>query len=62
MDQQILQKEKAIDIVVRGEGELTFLEIVQKVSNKNKLKNIEGITFRKDKQIIKNPTDHSSKT
>ena len=54
MDQQILQEEKAIDIVVRGEGELTFLEIVQKVSNKNTLKNIEGITFRKDDQIIKN--------
>lgn len=42
MDKEII-KEKAVDIIVRGEGEQTFLEIC-----KNKpLKNIKGITYKK---------------
>ncbi|MFX1280994.1 MAG: B12-binding domain-containing radical SAM protein [Promethearchaeota archaeon] len=40
-----------IDIVVRGEGELTFRELIE---NKN-LEDIKGISFKKNGSIINNP-------
>jgi len=49
--QEILEKEKAIDIVVRGEGEESFAQLaVQK-----DLGRINGISFRKGTEIIHNP-------
>ena len=42
-----------LDIVVRGEGEQTLLELTQNLSNINNLKNIEGITFRNNNQTIR---------
>lgn len=41
-----------VDIVVKGEGELTFNEIV---NNINELENINGISFRKNGKIINTP-------
>ncbi|MHA1699857.1 MAG: B12-binding domain-containing radical SAM protein [Promethearchaeota archaeon] len=59
-----------IDIIVRGEGELTFLEIVKAIEKDNyhvpALKKIKGITFRseygkiigtEDRPLIKNLDD-----
>jgi anaerobic magnesium-protoporphyrin IX monomethyl ester cyclase len=39
------------DIVVRGEGEMSFLEILQK----KKMKSIRGISYKSGKRIIHNP-------
>lgn len=45
-----------VDIVVRGEGEITFSELLKYYLGKgNPLPSIEGITFRKNGQIIDNP-------
>jgi anaerobic magnesium-protoporphyrin IX monomethyl ester cyclase len=55
MDKQVLTEEKAVDIVVRGEGEQTLLELAQNVSNTEDLNKIEGITFRKNGQTIRTP-------
>lgn len=52
MDQQILEEEKAVDIIVRGEGELTLQELAKKELNIKNLQKIKGITFRKKNQII----------
>ncbi|MFC1915612.1 B12-binding domain-containing radical SAM protein [Chloroflexota bacterium] len=41
-----------VDIVVRGEGEYTFLDIVE---NRNELDNISGITYLKNGEIMHNP-------
>jgi radical SAM superfamily enzyme YgiQ (UPF0313 family) len=49
---QILTDEKDVDIVVRGEGEETLLELVEQSPELKKLSEIKGITFRKDNQII----------
>ncbi len=50
-------KNKCVDIVVRGEGETSFLDIV-----KNKrLENIKGITFRKKNKKQKNKQCNPSK-
>jgi len=47
-------KNKNIDIVVRGEGELTFYELVKCLDHKNDLKNILGISFKKQGKIYTN--------
>jgi radical SAM superfamily enzyme YgiQ (UPF0313 family) len=53
MDQQILKEENAVDIVVRGEGELTLQELAQNEIIPKNLQKIKGITFRKDNKIIR---------
>ncbi|MBN1804551.1 MAG: radical SAM protein [Sedimentisphaerales bacterium] len=49
-----------VDIIVKGEGEKTFPELVRSMQCKKQidrqtLKNIKGIAFRQDGQIINNP-------
>lgn len=51
MYQQLLDNYPFVDICVLGEGEKTFLEIVQ---GKN-LPEIQGIAFKKDKEIVLTP-------
>jgi len=48
-------KNDNIDIVVSGQGELTFLELVQSIENKKPLQGIKGITYKIDKKIYTNP-------
>ncbi|PVX25748.1 MAG: hypothetical protein CW691_03590 [Candidatus Bathyarchaeum sp.] len=55
MDKEVLTEEKAVDIVVRNEGEQTLLELAQNVSNSKSLSKIEGITFRKNNEIVQTP-------
>jgi radical SAM superfamily enzyme YgiQ (UPF0313 family) len=55
MDEQIIAEEAAVDFVVRGEGELTLLEIAQNLQDSNKVDSIEGITFRRNKKVIRTP-------
>lgn len=45
-------KNKEVDVVVRGEGEYSFLELVQNIDTLDKIK---GITFRKNGNTIHNP-------
>lgn len=45
-----------VDIVVCGEGELTFLELVQSIEQGKPLDNVKGITFKKNGAVINNPT------
>jgi anaerobic magnesium-protoporphyrin IX monomethyl ester cyclase len=55
MDEQALSENPEADIVVRGEGEQTMLEVAHLASNSN-LKNLDevaGITFRKNGQIFR---------
>jgi len=44
-----------VDIVVRGEGELTFLELVQKLELNESLKHVKGITYKENGEVISNP-------
>jgi anaerobic magnesium-protoporphyrin IX monomethyl ester cyclase len=54
-DKQILTDEKAVDIIVRGEGEETILELAKQSPELQKVGDVKGITFRKDNQIIQAP-------
>src|SRR3990172_12031926 len=50
--EEILASEKSVDIIVRGEGEETIVELAQQQVSPKKMADIKGITFRKDNQII----------
>jgi anaerobic magnesium-protoporphyrin IX monomethyl ester cyclase len=54
-DKEILTEEAAVDLVVRGEGEETLLELAQHAPKLEKLDEIKGITFRNNGQIIQTP-------
>lgn len=54
-DEEALQECPSLDIVVRGEGEYTMLELVQKLEAGQSFDSVQGITFRKDGEIIVNP-------
>lgn len=45
---ELLQKNKRIDSIVIGEGELTFLELLNKLKNNEDWTNISGIAYLKD--------------
>lgn len=53
--EQTLKDEKNIDITVQGQGEETFKEIVDAISNNLPIENIKGICYRNEKgEVIKN--------
>lgn len=49
-----LRKVPEIDIVVRGEGEITIVELANALSRGTDLHGIKGITYRKDGQVVSN--------
>lgn len=53
--ENILSKQCQADVVVRGEGELTFKELVERLKAGISYQDIEGITYRRGKEVISNP-------
>ncbi len=53
--ERILKKYPVVDIVVRGEGELTSLELVRCIEKNRNLKKVQGITFRNQNGITATP-------
>ncbi|MDD5194124.1 MAG: radical SAM protein [Candidatus Omnitrophica bacterium] len=47
-------KERSIDIVVKGEGEVTFLELVNAIENNDKFENITGIAYKYNSVVYEN--------
>lgn len=58
MDKEILSTESAVDVIVRGEGEVTLAELTQRIVNGVGLNSADGITYRHQGQIVQNP-DHA---
>jgi len=53
---EILKREKAVDLIVRGEGEESFAEVTQSIAGYGlQLSEIKGISFRQGKDIVINP-------
>ncbi|MBN2406502.1 MAG: cobalamin-dependent protein [Elusimicrobia bacterium] len=50
-----LENISELDIVVRGEGEITFHELVRNIDRGEPIEDIAGITFRKDGAILSTP-------
>jgi anaerobic magnesium-protoporphyrin IX monomethyl ester cyclase len=53
--QESLSAYPEVDVVVRGEGERTFAELVSRAGMKSAFPKIEGISFRYDGKIVHNP-------
>ncbi len=53
--QESLEAYPEVDIIIRGEGERTLAELVEKARNKSSFRGIEGISFRHDGAIRHNP-------
>lgn len=51
----ITLKEKNIDIIVRGEGEVTFNSLVRAIDNGKGYSNIKGISYKDKGDIVHNP-------
>ncbi|MCW4030761.1 MAG: B12-binding domain-containing radical SAM protein, partial [Candidatus Bathyarchaeota archaeon] len=51
---EFLEKTKAVDIVVIGEGEYTILDIVHFFEGNKKVSNIQGIAYRMDGKVVLN--------
>jgi radical SAM superfamily enzyme YgiQ (UPF0313 family) len=52
---EILQEEDSVDITVYGQGEVTFSELIKALNDNSDLKEINGIAFRRNGDIIKTP-------
>jgi len=48
-------KNKNINFVVRGEGEITFLKLIQALEKTKSFKKIKGVSYKKNNKIINNP-------
>ncbi|MFX1485168.1 MAG: B12-binding domain-containing radical SAM protein, partial [Promethearchaeota archaeon] len=55
LDKESLEAYPELDIVIRGEGEMTLLEVVRALQGKMSLTEVKGITFRHDGKIIETP-------
>jgi radical SAM superfamily enzyme YgiQ (UPF0313 family) len=55
MDKELLIAEPAVDVIVRGEGEVTFAELTKRIVNNVGLNTADGITYRHQNQIVQNP-------
>ncbi|RKY30360.1 MAG: hypothetical protein DRP74_07190 [Candidatus Omnitrophota bacterium] len=54
VDEDTLKNFPFVDIVVRGEGELTLVDLMNHLKNNKNLRDVLGITFREDGNIIRN--------
>lgn len=51
---ELMLKDKNMDIIVSGEGEVTFLELVERIAMNEELSRISGIAIRVGEKIVKN--------
>jgi anaerobic magnesium-protoporphyrin IX monomethyl ester cyclase len=53
--ERILRKYQGVDIIVRGEGEYTSVDLVKALEEKRSLKKVDGLTFRNNGNIVSTP-------
>ena len=56
MSREVLQECLHIDLVVRGEGEITFRELLKKIEKRKPIDDVLGITYRKNNFVKENPS------
>jgi len=55
LPEETLTTAPEIDIIVRGEGEQTIIDLLSALENKNPIDNIPGISYRQDGKVVSNP-------
>jgi radical SAM superfamily enzyme YgiQ (UPF0313 family) len=53
--ERILRKYPSVDVIVRGEGESTSLDLAKCLEKNERLEDVKGITFRKNGKIVATP-------
>ncbi|MCU0820969.1 MAG: B12-binding domain-containing radical SAM protein [Spirochaetes bacterium] len=51
----ILKEHPYVDFIVRGEGEITFHELLEKIDSKSSVKDVLGISYMEKGKVINNP-------
>ncbi|MEK7527695.1 MAG: radical SAM protein [Patescibacteria group bacterium] len=54
-------KNKYVDIIVRGQGDVTFTQLVHTLQDQKDLENIKGLTFKRGKKIVSTPDREPTK-
>ncbi|MCL2359066.1 cobalamin-dependent protein [Candidatus Bathycorpusculum sp.] len=54
-DENTLKEYPAVDLIVRGEGEETLVDLAEKLENHHNLADVLGITYREGDKIRRNP-------
>ncbi|MFH1054303.1 MAG: radical SAM protein [Candidatus Woesearchaeota archaeon] len=54
LDREIMEEVNDVDIIVRKEGEITVLELVNLITEGKDISEVKGITLRKNKKIFRN--------
>lgn len=52
---ELTLKDMDIDVVVRGEGEITFWELVEAIESKDRLESVKGISYKRGENIFHTP-------
>jgi anaerobic magnesium-protoporphyrin IX monomethyl ester cyclase len=55
MAHESLKEYPEVDVIVRGEGERTMVDLVKSVEDERALSKVEGISFRRGEEIVHNP-------
>jgi radical SAM superfamily enzyme YgiQ (UPF0313 family) len=53
--ERVLRKYPSVDIIVRGEGERTVVDLADCLKNKGRLKDVLGISFRNEGEVASTP-------
>ena len=53
--EETLLEHPEVDVVVRGEGERTLVELVRRLEGQGDLATVRGIAFRRDGQVVQTP-------
>jgi len=53
--ERILKKYPAVDVIVRGEGEFTSLDLTKCLAEGKNLKEVDGVSFRNNGEIVSTP-------
>ncbi|MBN2285776.1 MAG: B12-binding domain-containing radical SAM protein [Tissierellales bacterium] len=56
----LLLEHPSVDIIIRGEGEITFKELVSRLATGTSYTKMEGISYRIEDKIAVNPDSHQS--
>jgi radical SAM superfamily enzyme YgiQ (UPF0313 family) len=57
-DLEILKCFPFVDMIIRGEGELPLLKLVETLNKRQELSNVPNLTYRKENMILRNPLSY----
>lgn len=55
LPQEVMKATPALDYIIVGEGEFSFLELCKRIIEKNSIEEVKGLAFRRGEYIVLNP-------